>query len=368
MSKNIQEFPFTEMVERISSLGRLGENTAPKVRGTIQDVYIREITNKWDWNFLLSSSSITTDPEHKLGTITISTGNSAATFSSDAALTAAMTGRKIKIDGNPVVYDFTYVSTSDGTLNPPFYGPSDVSGGSYSIFQPKYALAGDFDRFPKNGGAYKWSGGRKEILGESYFQDYVEDYQSSTTSDPEFVRLVDVNTAGQQTMELIPAPKFARVVGYDYVRKVRPLIELTDGTVTISASGQDITGTNTTFTNATTGDWLRVDALGTADDSSWYRIILITNDTTCKIATAFANSSVTAANYTISRAPEMPVKLHTAVFYGSLRTLMAEQNDEMAGVYNMKMAEVMSDAKALFVSRQYAKKLDTIAEDYEYRR
>ena len=60
MSKNITEIPYTELVERIMSLGRVNANAIEKVRGIIQDIYTRDIPTKWDWQFLFASSSITT--------------------------------------------------------------------------------------------------------------------------------------------------------------------------------------------------------------------------------------------------------------------------------------------------------------------
>ena len=61
MSKNTSFIPYTEIVERVMSLGRVNPNAVEKVRGIVQDIYTRDIPTKWDWNFLYASSSITTE-------------------------------------------------------------------------------------------------------------------------------------------------------------------------------------------------------------------------------------------------------------------------------------------------------------------
>ena len=43
MSKNTTEIPYTEIVERVMSLGRVNANAIEKVRGIVQDIYTRDI-------------------------------------------------------------------------------------------------------------------------------------------------------------------------------------------------------------------------------------------------------------------------------------------------------------------------------------
>lgn len=365
MSRNISELPFTEITERVGSLSRSPDNVNPKIRGVIQDVYLREITSKFDWNFLLASSSITTFQEEKTGNATMNTGDTTVLFSG-AVIDSSMTGRKIKFSGNDVVYDFIFVNSTTGTIRPSFQGSSNASGSAFSIFQPIFTLASDFDRFPKGGGIYKWSGGKKEVLSEESYQEYSEKYESSP-STPKNIRLCSVDSLGCQQFEFRPAPNQARVYGYDYFRKQRPLMETSAGTITIVASAASVSGTNTKFTEACTGDYLRVNAFGTNDDSMWYRINNIGADNSLTLNTQFANSGVTNASYIISRAPEMPTKLHAAVLYGALRHLTLDQNDDSAIFYNQKMAEVLTDGKTLYVSRVYSQTVKTIAEEYTYR-
>lgn len=375
MSKNITAIPYTELQERVSSLSRVSENTKEKVRGVIQDVYTREIALKFDWDFLIASSSLITIAEHKLGTVSVNTGDTALTFSSDAALTAAMTGRKIKLSGNDVVYTFTRTATTSGTISPDFNGSSNATSVSYSIFQPVYPLSSDFDRFPstvdddsRGGGLYRWQGGQKIGIPLEDYIESVENY-TSAPSIPSRIKMVGANTLGVQQIEFRPAPRDARVYNYDYIKELKPLKETSAGTVSITANATGVTGnTACRFTEATTGDYLRIDAFGVGQDSTWHRIVAIANDSSCTLQSAFANSGVVSTNYVISSAPEMPSKLHPAILYGSIRALTLDQTDENFLVYHMRFAEVLTDAKRIHVTRVYSKKVTGDHEDYQYRR
>jgi len=343
MSKNVTVIPYTELQERVASLSRSAENTKEKVRGVIQDVYTREIASKFDWDFLIASSSLVTIAEHKLGTVSINTGDTALSFSSDAALTAAMTGRKIKLSGNDVVYTFTRTATTSGTITPDFNGPSNATSVSYSIFQPVYPLSSDFDRFPstvdddmRGGGLYRWQGGQKIGLPLEEYIESIENY-SSSPSVPSRIKMAAPNTLGVQQIELRPAPRDARVYNYDFIKELKPLKETSAVVVSITANATGVTGsTACRFTEATTGDYLRITDFGVGQDSTWHRIIAIANDSSCTLQSAFANSGVVSTNYVISSAPEMPSRLHPAILYGSIRALTLDQTDESFLVYHAK--------------------------------
>jgi len=47
-------------VERVQKLARVGDNTVEKIRGVVNDIYCREIPAKFDWTFLITGSSLTT--------------------------------------------------------------------------------------------------------------------------------------------------------------------------------------------------------------------------------------------------------------------------------------------------------------------
>lgn len=372
MSKNISEIPFTEMTERIQKLGRVGVDNLSKLRGIINDIYVREIPSKFDWNFLVATTSLVTVDEYHNSSISMNTGDTTVVGASDVVFTSAMVGRKFKPSSNDTVYDIAaYISPTSVTIYPSLQGPTNLSGASYSVFQPSYTLPSDFDRFPKPGGVYRWAGGSKQILPEDAYRPYMDEDFQATASTPAKTRIYGTDTIGNALVELIPAPKFARNYGVDYIRTLKPMRETTAGTIfSIAANALTILGnTNTRFTEANAGDWFRVDPLGTGPDSQWYKIISIQHDSQMTLSSAFANTAVmSSANYTISRAPEMPVKLHEAIMYGTLRSLTLDQNDPNAAFYQSAYAQVMSDAKKIYVSRPYSQELTGVFEDYRYRR
>lgn len=374
MARNIPEIPFAEIIERGQKLGRLGDTVPAKFRGVVQDIYLREIPAKFDWNFLMATSSFQSVDEYHQGSVTINTGATSLSGTSDVAWTSSMVGRKVKPASNDTVYDVTgFTNTSSLTISPSLQGPTNLSGASYSIYQPSYALAQNFDRFPKPGGVYRWAGGKKQILPEDSFRVYIdEDYQATATT-PNKTRLYGVDTLGAQLVELIPAPRQAKNYGYDYIRKLNPMYSTTAGTLfSIAANATVVLGNSTTrFTEALTDGtfFFRLDALGTGDDSAWYRVLSIQHDSQLTLATVFANTAITSgANYTISRAPEMPARLHIAILYGALRAATLDQNDPNAEFYQNNYAQVMSDAKKIYVSRPYSQEVTGVFEDYRYRR
>ena len=372
MSKNTIEIPFAEIVERQMRLASIRADAEAKARSVSNDIYVRDIPRKEDWNFLMVTSSITFVAEYGSGTATIQPGSSTVTFSSDFVADSAMRGRKIKFDGSDYVYDVVDLSSSTGVIiGPPFSDTNSVSGGNYGIFQPVYPLNSDFERFPKNGGLYHFKGGKKQVIPEADYQVYLEDYDPSPSQTQASCRVTGMDTAGNQLVEVTPPPVAALAVQYDYLKQLRPMRETTAGVLdTIAAAGTTVTGSagTTRFTEATTGDFFRVDNFGTGEDSEWFRIIAIAHDSSLTLATAFGLSAATSAAYTICSAPDMPVMMHPAVLYGGLAQLTATQDDPIALAYKQEYANILSDGKRVYKTRVYSKDISTIAEEWDYRR
>ena len=370
MSKNLTELPFTEIVERASELSRERAEVEKKIRGIVNDVYTREIPRKEDWTFLVVTSALTTTQEYKTGTVSVNTGATQAVFSTDATLTADMTGRKLKVQNNDYVYDVTYESGTSVTIQPPFSGTQNQTNVSYSIFDPDYPLAADFDRFLKDKGLTKYQGGRKQEIPEKSPQEFDVDYTPTTAIYPSRCRLIGTDTNGRTLVEINPPPSSAVSLQYDYYRRPNPLRETTAGFVNIGAGATAVTGSTgtTRFSEARTGDYIRIDALGTGADSEWYRVQTIAHDSSITLSSAFGLSGVTSAAYTICSLPDYPVKLHPAILYGTLIQLTLDQNDPASQGYYTKFAEVLSDGKRLYKTRVYSQQINTVAEDYNYRR
>ena len=369
MSRNIDIIPFTELVERTNEIARERADTQPKTRGFVNDVYTREIGRKWDWNFLIVGSTITTRPSYATGTISGNTGATTVTFSSDVALDATYTGAQLRITGNDVVYNVVYQSATSLTIQPPISGNQNYTNTSYTLYFPFYSLPADFDRYPKNGGFANWIGGNQKVIQETPFQEWGGNYSSNPSDTPERIRIFGTNTAGNQILEINPPPKTAKSYLNNYLQSLSPMSETTSGLIgNISSGGTSVQGdSNCRFLEATTGDYLRIDALGKGNDSLWYRIISIQNNSALTLQTAFATTGITSANYVISSAPQMPVKLHPGIMYGAVLYCTLDQDDPLYQAYNLKLAEVLSDGKRLYVSRVYNQDIHTLAEDYMYR-
>lgn len=369
MSKNIDIIPFTELVERTGEIARERADTQPKQRGFVNDVYTREIGRKWDWNFLLVGSTITTRPSYNTGTLSANTGATSVVFSSDVALDATYTGSQLRITGNDVVYNVVYQSATSLLIQPPISGNLNYSNASYTIYFPFYALPADFDRFPKNGGIANWIGGNQKVIQETPFQEWGLNYSSNPGDIIERIRIMGTDTAGNQILEVNPPPKIAKSYLNNYLQSLSPMSETTSGLIgNITSGGTNVIGdSNCRFTEATTGDFFRINELGKGNDSVWYRIISIQNDSALTLQTAFATTGITSANYVICSAPQMPVKLHAGILYGAVLQCTLDQDDPLYQAYNLKLAEVMSDGKRLYVSRIYNQDIHSLAEEYLYR-
>lgn len=369
MSKNIDIIPFTELVERGMEISRERADTQPKMRGAVNDVYLRDIGRKWDWNFLLAGSTITVRSSLTTGTITAYTGGTTVAFSSDVALGSDATGCQLKISGNDYVYDCVFAGTTSLTITPPLSGNQNYLSTGYTIYFPFYSLAQNFDRFPKNGGLANYLGGNQKAIQETPFQEWGINYATSPSDVPERLRIYGTDTAGRQIVELNPPPKNNKSYPYNYYQALTPMRETSAGLIgNITSGGTNIEGdTNCRFSEATTGDYFRIGALGKGNDSSWYRIISIQNDSAITLQTAFAITGVTSANYVISSSPQMPVKLHPAILYGAVLQTTLDQDDPLFQSYNMKLAEVLSDSKRIYVTRVYNQDIHNLGEEYLYR-
>lgn len=369
MSKNQDPIPFTELVERTSEIARERADVQPKLRGFVNDVYLREIGRKWDWNFLLVGSTITTLPSYNTGTLSSNTGATTVVFSSDVTLDASFTGSQLRINGNDVVYNCVYQSVTSLTIQPPISGNVNYTNTSYNLYFSFYSLPADFDRFPKNGGFANWIGGNQNVIQETPFQEWGLNYSSNPSDIPERIRIIGTNTAGNQILEINPPPKSAKSYLNNYFQSLKPMSETTSGLIgNVSSGGTSVQGdSNCRFLEATTGDYFRINALGKGNDSLWYRIISIQNNSALTLQTAFAATGITSAQYVVCSAPQIPIKLHPAILYGAVLSCTVDQEDPMFQAYNLKLAEVLSDGKRLYVSRIYNQQIHTLAEDYLYR-
>lgn len=134
---------FAEIISRIESLTNV-TNQRALVKDAIQ-WGLNDLTDK-DLNYLYSESFFTTIAPYETGTVD-ATNNSATVTGTGTTFTAAMVGRKIRIDGQTGYYKIlTFVSATEITLEAPYAGDT-VTGKTFSIFQDEYKLAADMDTY-----------------------------------------------------------------------------------------------------------------------------------------------------------------------------------------------------------------------------
>lgn len=369
MSKTVKELPATEIVERALTTARAVSND-DEVRAwaALQDVYLQELAAQADWSFLLASSSLTTEPKYTTGTAAVNSGATAVTFTG-ATIPATLDGGRLKFNDNPNVYTFTRLSSSNGTISPALSEDRNISGGAFTLYQPLYTLAPDFNRFPKNGGLQTWQGGRPTPIPEEAIQSYYSDVTVGPTR-PARCRLVAPDTAGTPRVELDPPPDKAYLMPYDYFYYPPALRESTGGVATVVASATGATFQGTVrLGEVTTGWFFRVDNFGTDAFSEWYRVTSVSAaNSAVTFQTAFGLSGATSANYTLCMAPAVPSLLHQYLLHGTTKRLLADQNDKTFIYTDSLQSGVIADAKRLYKTRLYNQPIETALEDYQFRR
>ena len=372
MSRLTSDIPFTEIVERIAQISRLAsKNDWSRIRGAVNDIYVREIPSKEDWSFLLVSSAITCVEEYDTGTATVNTAGTVVTFGGGFTVDSGFIGRKIHFNDNANVYDITAVSAASVTITPPLAQGTNISGGAFSIYQPIYALAGDFDRFPKNGGLKLYQGGRVTPVPERSLREYYNEV-TPFPSTPQYCRLVSqVGTDDTTKVELYPPPSTAIVLPYEYIKRLDPLYDTTAGNIMFLDAGSTVVAGSvgfSRFTEASTGWYFRVNAFGDKEESEWYRVATITHNSSLTLGTAFGLSGATTTGYTLSPIPQIPSKVQAALIYGGVRAILADQNDPTVVLMGSMYNAIIQDARKNYKTRIYNQEVESIAEDFQYRR
>ena len=367
----MRELPFSELVERVTQVARAeSTNDESRVRAAINDEYLRNIPNKEDWRFMIASSSLVCIIPYNDGTVALNTGDTALTGTS-TVWDVTMQGRLLKFTDNPNIYTVTsFLATTSLTISPPLSEDINITAGAYTIYQPYYALAPDFSRFQKNIALQKFQGGRPSAIREVQGEREYRDFYNSSPGTPEKVRLIDMGTAGVKHVELVPPPNKAFLFPYDYIKALSPMRETTAGTATATVAGNVVTfQAGARIAEMTTGDFFRIDAFGTGEDSEWYRIMALdAANSQATLNLTFGRSAATTALYTVCNAPLMPIELHLAILKGAVMQVMADQTDPTFALAASERTALLMEARKLYKSRVYDQDIETVAEDYHYRR
>ncbi len=136
---------YTDVLER----GHLKTDDSlalPMVKRWINQRY-RQVAQAKAWRWLMQRTALTLVEQYADGVVDVTKGSTSASAGSNPpTFTAAMVGRRFKVDGFNEVYIISTVpDASSLTLAAPYQGETTSDAG-YSIVQTDYDLPADFDR------------------------------------------------------------------------------------------------------------------------------------------------------------------------------------------------------------------------------
>ena len=163
------------------------------------------------WNFYQKKSTITLITPYNTGTVTV-TEDSTTVTGDGTTWTSAMTGRQIKFEAQSAVYDVTFVSTTELTLDRN-YTEDTEAGKDYSIYQSIYDLPSDFNRV-----IHLQNARTSQFLDSVPVRDQLYDVAASVnTTDSRAYALWGQNGALRQ-IRLLYGPLEADVLSVFYMR------------------------------------------------------------------------------------------------------------------------------------------------------
>lgn len=133
---------FTDLREDIEEVSQVKDSR--ELVNRIINRTLHRIAGSHPWPFLLDESFFATVDDYSTGTVTATNGSATITGAS-TVFTAAMVGRKIRVNSENAYYRISaFVSTTELTLETTYQGTTQ-SAATYSIYQDEYRLRGDVD-------------------------------------------------------------------------------------------------------------------------------------------------------------------------------------------------------------------------------
>jgi len=168
-----------------------------------------------------------------------------------------------------------------------------------------------------------------EIIDDAMWQRM---YSTAVTGIPTHFHKV-----GEDLYELYPTPEAVYDDGIILTCRIKQkqmsAANYATGTASIAENGRIVTGVGTTWTAAMVGRRFRfADGFG---NGIWYRISGFTSATSITLENYYSDAAVAASGYLIAEIPELPVKLHDALYdYAYWRWLLGKR--EMGAAREMK--------------------------------
>lgn len=350
--------PFTELFERLMTLAKIDSfNNEDFAKGLINDAYTRSLPGLNDWNPIIVDAFLPMSTYYLTGTVSCTAGSTALT-GSGTVWTSTMTndhGWKIVFASLNIVYQFTYVSPTTATINPPLEGSVNLATQTYTLFRDEYALPSDFDRFLKNGSIYVQAGARTyNVIGELPRDQFREQF-IPTPSDPIFrAILTRMDSNGNRLVRLNPPPRSPVIYPYEYVPKITPMNEYTVGTVSVTNGSPLVLGSGTQFSsNVVAGQYFRIDTIGQGDSSKWYKILSVDSATQVTLASNYLDGAESGVEYTACSAPTMfPSEFHEFILYEAVSVAVATSADPNTQVMIARRSDVLTRLNKTYKSRR----------------
>lgn len=320
------------------------EKEVRDVRMAIQTAY-REVAYETDWKYYWTIGQIILNASYSTGTIEYDhTGGSSerlVTLTTGTWPTWARFGR-IKIAN--VVYPIAArLSNStiqlDEDVNP---GTDIASGTSYTLFQNQYALPSDFRRL---GDVIHEN--NSQVTGAMDQTEWLRLERNGPTSGTasRWSLIADPDLGGQMMLAIDPYPTAAATLQFIYQRSPRPVrltgfeSSSTVGTVSASAAGTTVTGTNTTFTSDMVGSFIRIGTSSDAPDGlggakpyvEQRKIVSRASATSIEVYPAFTYAA-SGAKYRVSDPIDISQTMQTAFLRCVEREMSLARKTSAAGI------------------------------------
>jgi len=368
-------YPFTQIVEDVMRELREASTESAveaKYQRRVNHVYMYDLPNRYEWDWLRTRSTIAASEEYTTGTIAV-THDGAGVTGTSTVWTSAMDGWRMKIDGDDTVYTFTYSSGTYGTISPSYLGDTDTST-TYTLYQTVYALPSDFAKFPiRDPRVWYWSSG--SMIPIRWYDDTQFTkrctYQSNDT--PSGWREYPTKTSlGYSQIELSCPLTADLSLGVEYLRAQQEMYEVTDTT-----HGSTACTTTTIYTANDIASQIAAGMYYSADPSTfggareWSLISAVgaSTDTDGFTVNTLRSAPSTTAAITVCTAPIMPIQHQHVLFYGACMMTAMEQNDIAASGYVSAYANVVQEIMSTKNRKRYGdQRLGMPSRDYGYRR
>ena len=329
-------YPFTQIYEDVMKEMRESsteDTVKSKYRRRVNQIYMHDIPSRYEWDWMRRTGNLSVLEVYQDGTILAIEGSTALVGTGTTWFTGGIdyTGWRIKLSGDNTIYTFTPLSDTTATISPAFLGTT-AAGQVYTLYQNVYTLPSDFSKWP--------------IKKPRVFY-YIAGFQTEVRwlNDPEFQRrstyipnlwpygwreYPNLTTLGLRQLEIVAPLTQNMSFGIEYLKAFNEMYEVT-ATVAAGCTATKVLTSANIASNISVGMFLRDDTYG-----EWSKITAVAADTSAGLGITvqgLRTVPVAADTLTVCSAPEYPLTMQHALFYGACMLTGLEQNDPAAQGY-----------------------------------